>query len=193
LPRDYQGTISPKGPAFLLIKVISYALKGFKIMKYLLLTLVLLQTGLLTACGGQIAPQNQDILSDISNSQSPEADPGVLESFVSAINNHSITEALDFFNDSANVTEFSLVNLRRNSELMNLAYTRSGKAEIKGWLEYKISSISEITPVEYKVSDNTVILKAVFNYTDQADTFQITAQTEEGKINNLCFFDEGIR
>lgn len=128
-----------------------------------------------------------------NTSQDTGGDKRVLEDFVDAINAHQVDKALDLFNEQAFITEFSQVDLGRNSEQNNLAYSCNGKAEIKGWLEYKVKAITEITPIEYTISADAVTLQAVFNFSDYSRPIRVDALIEEGKFSNLSFFAEETR
>ena len=161
-------------------------------MKYLLLILILMPGSFLTACGDNNATPLQTVPSNSGFSQPANANPGVLEEFVSALNSHQLQKAIDLFDDTASFTEINQIYLGTSVPDKGLNYTYSGKAEIASWLEYQVAATLQIVPVEYKLSANSVTLEANFYYTDQVHNIRLDAQTQGGRISSLYFFIEQI-
>jgi hypothetical protein len=165
-------------------------------MKYLLVAMVLLLSGLLTACSGATTTPVKTTTTPASVIPSAEASPadtGLLEEFVYDVNTHQITKALDLFYDSAEVTESNQVGLGTTLPTKGSSYTYSGKAQIEEWLNSKVAANLQVVPVDYQTAVNVINMNALFYYTDQVHNIKVFSQIQDDRFTQLYFVIEQIK
>ena len=159
-------------------------------LKYLpvMLALVLVLTNLLTACSVKNAsPIPLVHLITRADGASEAGDFTILKDFVNAINNQQLESALNLFNEEGALAEFDEVAKESNFHQNGYYHHYSGKAEIKDWLRTEIEAIPYIEVAEYKLSGIFLIMNGTLYYQDQKMDFQLTAQTQNGRIELLIY------
>jgi hypothetical protein len=164
-------------------------------MKHSFFLLTFLILSLLTACSDKgVTQTNREIPSDSSTngSQSTKVSRSVLLDFLDTLNNQQVGDTLDLFNDEAVITMVDQINVGTTLSENESPYTYSGKAEIKGWLEYQARAISRIVPEEFSESNDIFSVEAAFYYPNQVCNIRVEAQTQGGMFNSLYFYVEKV-
>ncbi len=163
-------------------------------MKYLLPALLLLLTGLLTACGsnhaaqtGAAVPPNTVTVAAVAAANAAP-DANLLDSLIFAVNNGQIEQALALFDDNSVLIEVNQAGLLTNLVQYGGNITYTGKAAIRGWLQVEIDANVQIEPLNYTVNHQNVILEANFYYLSQVINARLDAKTGDGKFNSLTYY-----
>jgi hypothetical protein len=169
-------------------------------MKYLVAVLLMLLTGLLTACGGNDTARSQVVLAKTLTAASPATlDPGVMENLINALNQGRLEEALNLFNDFSVLTEVdqagALSVLPDNGQIYPETggnHTYTGKVAIRNWLQYEINSNLNILPRNYIVNNDNITLDVTFYYENEVVEARLDAQTQGDRFNSVTYYIQKV-
>jgi hypothetical protein len=164
-------------------------------MKYLLAVLLLLLSGLLTACAGNPANSQQSrpvAANTLAASADSDADSGVMDDFINAVNNGQMEEALNLFTDSSVFIEVDQIGLLTNLPQSGGNYTYTGRAGIRDWLQYELEANLNIKPLNYAENGPVISLEASFYYLNQVIDARLDARTQAGRFNSVTYYIQKV-